>query len=91
MRDLVWLMLKEEFRMHTSYSSRWMFLTFPVLVMLYSFGSAVTSEQIFQSTSLADLMLVMHISIFIYGISVGAFGFLGNQYQERALATAITW
>lgn len=77
-------MLKEEFRMHTSYSSRWMFLTFPVLVLLFSFGIAYTSEQIFQNTSLHDMMLMMHISVFIYGLSVGAFGFLGNQYQERA-------
>jgi MFS family permease len=78
-------MLKEEFRMHTSYSSRWMFLTFPVLVVLFSFGIAVTSKQIFQSTSLREMLLLMHISIFIYGLSVGAFGFLGNQYQERAM------
>ena len=78
-------MLKEEFRMHTSYSSRWMFLTFPILVVLFSFGIAVTSERIFQSTSLREMLLLMHISIFIYGLSVGAFGFLGNQYQERAM------
>jgi len=77
-------MLKEEFRMHTSYSNKWMFLTFPGLVVLFSFGIAVTSEQIFQNTSLKEMMLMMHISIFIYGLSVGAFGFLGNQYQERA-------
>ncbi len=85
MRHLVWLMLKEEFRMHTSYSSRWVFLTFPVLVLLFSFGIAVTSERIFESTSLPDLMLLLHVSVFIYGLSVGAFGFLGNQFQERAM------
>ena len=78
-------MLKEEFRMHTSYSSKWMFLTFPVLVVLFSFGIAVTSEQIFENTPIVDMMLLLHIAVFIYGLSVGAFGFLGNQYQERAI------
>jgi len=70
--------------MHTSYTSRHMFLAFPVLVMLLSFASAATSRNYLQVTPLPQMLLVVHISVFLYGVSVGAFGFLGRQYQERA-------
>lgn len=77
-------MLREEYRMHTSYTSRHMFLAFPVLVLLLSFGTAATAPNYLAVTPLRDVLLVVHVSIFLYGVSVGAFGFLGHQYQERA-------
>ena len=70
--------------MHTSYTSRQMFLAFPILVLLLSFGTAATAPNYLEVTPLPQLLLVLHISIFLYGVSVGAFGFLGRQYQERA-------
>src|SRR3989454_4452384 len=81
---LLRLMLREEYRMHTSYTSRTMFLAFPGLVLLLSFATAATAPNYLEITPLPQMMLVLHISIFLYGISVGAFGFLGRQYQERA-------
>jgi hypothetical protein len=61
-----------------------MFLAFPVLVLLLSFSTAATAQNFLPTTPLRDLLLVLHISVFLYGVSVGAFGFLGHQYQERA-------
>ncbi len=81
--SLLWFMLKEEFRLHASYSSKWMFLSFPVIVLFFSFGIAVTSQRLFQYTPLAQAVLVLHISVFLYGLGVGAFGFLGRQLLER--------
>ncbi|HKZ48330.1 MAG TPA: hypothetical protein VJ397_06015 [Thermoplasmata archaeon] len=84
MLELLRFMLKEEFRMHTSYTTKRMFLMFPVMVTLFSLAIALTSERIFLDTPLAQVLLVLHLSVFLYGLSVGAFGFLGRQYQERA-------
>lgn len=70
--------------MHTSYTSRHMFLAFPLFVALISFATAATAPNYLAVTPLPDLLLVLHISVFLYGLSVGAFGFLGRQYQERA-------
>ncbi len=84
MTFLLWLMLKEEYRMHTTYTSRHMFFAFPVLVALLSFATAATSGNYLGVTPLPQILLVVHISVFLYGVSVGAFGFLGRQYQERA-------
>lgn len=83
MTSLVTLMLREEFRMHTYYTSKYMFLSFPAIVGLFSFGVAATSDRILASTPLAQIMLTTHASIFVYGLSVGAFGFMGRMYVER--------
>jgi MFS family permease len=83
MKTLLPMMLKEEFRMHASYSSKYMFLAFPIMTAFFSFAIAVTSERIFESTPLSQVLLMIHVGAFIYGISVGAFGFLGRMYVER--------
>ncbi|HYT01013.1 MAG TPA: hypothetical protein VEO20_10165 [Thermoplasmata archaeon] len=80
-------MLLEEFRLHTSYSSRTMFLTFPIAISLFSFAIAVTSGRLFAYTPIGDAILLLHTSVFLYGLSVGAFGFLGRQYLERTNGT----
>ncbi|NLX46846.1 MAG: hypothetical protein GXY70_01550 [Euryarchaeota archaeon] len=76
-------MLTEEYRMHVMYSSRRLFLSLPLyifmLAALFTFGlDALTGD-----LSLWDLMLLSYGGIFIYGISVGAFGALGQRYLER--------
>ena len=87
MTGLLALMLKEEFRVHTSYSGRAMFFAFPAVVLTFSVAIAVTSERLFALTPLADALLLLHASVFLYGLSVGAFGFLGRQYLERTTGT----
>jgi len=70
--------------MHASYTSRRMFLAFPTFVLLLSFATGAAAPKYLTVTPLPDLLLVLHVAIFLYGLSVGAFGFLGRQYQERA-------
>ena len=80
---LLRLMMKEEFRVHASYSGRSMFLSFPVIIMLFALAIAVSSGRLLEYTPLADAILLLHLGVFLYGLSVGAFGFLGRQYLER--------
>jgi len=87
MVGLLRLMLTEEFRIHTSYSGRWAFLAFPIIITMFSLAIAVTSERLFAYTPLSDAILLLHASVFLYGLSVGAFGFLGRQYLERTNGT----
>ncbi len=81
------LMMKEEFRVHASYSGRTMFLSFPFIITIFSLAIAVTSQRLFSLTPLVDAILLLHLSVFLYGLSVGAFGFLGRQYLERTNGT----
>src|SRR3970040_1048752 len=61
-----------------------MSLAFPTFVLLLSFATGAAAPKYLTVTPLPDLLLVLHVAIFLYGLSVGAFGFLGRQYQERA-------
>ena len=87
MSYLLTLMMREEYRVHATYSSKTMFLSFPMIIAAFSFGIALTSERLFAYTPLIDAILLLHISVFLYGLSVGAFGFLGRQYLERRNGT----
>lgn len=83
MRTLLPLMLKEEYRYHASHSNRYIFLSFPVIVCLFSLATAVSSPRLFQEISAEQMIQGTHISIFLYGMSVGTFSFLGMQIVER--------
>jgi MFS family permease len=83
MRTLLPLMLKEEFRFHSSHSNSYIFLSFPAIVCIFSFATAVSSPRIFEEISPNRLLQMVHISIILYGMSVGAFAFMGMQMVER--------
>lgn len=76
-------MLKEEYRTHTSYSGTSRFLSFPVFVFVLSSIMGLTIEKILETISLAQLATFVHLSAFVYGLSVGTFGLMGRQYLER--------
>lgn len=76
-------MLKEEFRSHASYSGQERFLTFPIFVFFIASVIALTLEKTLETVSLRQLTEFSHLSAFIYGLSVGAFGLMGRQYLER--------
>ena len=76
-------MLKEEFRSHAAYSGKERFLTFPLFVFAISVVVGLSLERISETVSLEELATVSHLSAFIYGLSVGAFGLMGRQYLER--------
>ncbi len=76
-------MLKEEYRLHVSYSSRTIFLAIPFFVAIVSFFIGVTLNRLEDSVSLGELLTLANMGVFLYGLSVGAFGFLGKMYIER--------
>src|SRR5512136_121297 len=82
-KDLLKLMLKEEFRTHASYSGKSRFLTFPIFVFVLSLGSGLTINKMLETVSLEQFAIFAHISVFMYGLSVGAFGLMGREYLER--------
>ncbi len=82
-KDLLKLMLKEEFRTHTNYSGRSRFMMFPVFVFVLSLGSGLTMDKMLQTVTLGQFAIFAHISVFMYGLSVGAFGLMGREYLER--------
>jgi hypothetical protein len=76
-------MLREEFRSHATYSGTERFLSFPFFVFFISATIGLTLNRISETVSLEELATFAHLSAFIYGLSVGAFGLMGRQYLER--------
>lgn len=76
-------MLKEEFRSHAAYSGQERFLTFPMFVFFIAAVVALSLEKTLETVSLKQLAEFAHLSAFLYGLSVGAFGLMGHQYLER--------
>jgi len=76
-------MLKEEFRTHASYSGKSRFLSFPLFVFVMALGSGLTLDKMLETISLERFATFAHLSAFLYGLSVGAFGLMGREYLER--------
>lgn len=88
MLDLLRLMLREEYRLHVSYSSARVFFTLPLYVLLIAFFLASTMPIMEPSIRLNEMLLFVNGGVFVYGMSVGAFGFLGQTYLERRTGRA---
>jgi hypothetical protein len=76
-------MLQEEFRFRTSYSNRYNFLGFPILIMIFTFILALLSPQLLKELPLERILLMLHSTVCIYGFSMGAFAFLGREYIDQ--------
>jgi hypothetical protein len=83
MLELFRLMMKEEYRLHVSYSSRQMFFTMPLFITLITAFFASTFSMLSDTIDLVDMVTLTQLGIFLYGVSVGTFGFLGRTYVER--------
>lgn len=81
-----WLMramFKEEFRLQASYSSRVSTMTFPVMLVALSFIIAVSLPALEDEISTERIIYMVHATILLYGLAVGAFAFLGREMMER--------
>jgi hypothetical protein len=83
MVSLLNLMLREEYRMHVSYSSRHMFLSLPLYIFFFTALFTYGMNLLTGDLRFIDLITMTYGGIFIYGVSVGAFGFIGRTILER--------
>ncbi len=80
---VVKLMMVEEYRHHTSYSGKWGFTMFPLMMFFFFFVLAGYSSDLFDEIPYTRVVLILHGSAFFYGMSMGAFAFFGREYVER--------
>ena len=83
MLKLIWLMLKEEVRLHTSFTHKLEFLLFPVLNFFFVLVSCLLSDRLTRRLDLEFFYYLMNSGLFLYGIFMGAFVFFGSDYVER--------
>ena len=76
-------MLREEYRMHSSYSSRRMLLSLPAFAFAIALMTALALGDVMGAMSLEELLFNVNAVVFLYGVSVDALGFIGRALVER--------
>ncbi len=82
---LVRLMLIEERRLNATMIGHAQFLMFPFMILFMSFVIGMASERMLQSISMANVYLVLHSIMLVYGLGVGGFALFGQHMAERRL------
>jgi hypothetical protein len=77
------LMFKEDFRMQAAMIGRMQFLLFPVFIGFCAFVISASSTVLLENMSLDRVYFLLHIIIFVYGVSVGGFALFGEQIANE--------
>lgn len=83
MKEILFPMLKEEFRLHTALTNKYNFYIFPFFTVGIAFFMSLISKQILEEISLKEILLFLHLSILLYGLTAGSFAFLSAEFVER--------
>jgi hypothetical protein len=80
---LIGLMMREEARFQSNFTSKLSFYEFPLVLLAFSFAAGYFYEELIRTTPLAQLLITLHFSMLLYGLSTGAFAFLGKEIVDR--------
>jgi hypothetical protein len=76
-------MFKEDFRMQAAMIGRLQFFLFPIFIVFCAFVISISSSVLLENMSFSRIYFLLHIIIFIYGLSVGGFALFGEQIAEE--------
>jgi hypothetical protein len=76
-------MMREEARFQSNFTSKLSFYEFPIVLTLFAFAAGYFYLQLISTTPLPQLLITLHFSILLYGLSTGAFAFLGKEIVDR--------
>jgi len=82
-RRLLWLMLREELRLNTSFTSGRGFYFFPVMVFAAGVLSVTMGARLVSEVGRDDLIHGAHFSLLGYGFFAGGLAFFGGEFLER--------
>ena len=78
-------MIKEEWRLHTSLTGKFGSALFPVMIFMFTAVAAYITPYIMGNIQLSTILLMLHVSMLIYGVFVGGFGAIGEHVMTRRL------
>lgn len=76
-------MVREESRFQSNFTSRLSLYQFPLLLAFFAFAAGYFYEELIATTPLPQLLVTLHFSMLLYGLSTGAFAFLGKELVDR--------
>ncbi len=88
MLGILRLLVKEEWRMHSSMFGGRMFALFPAVVAAFTFGFSLFIPLFETVIELPDIYLFINYMGLLFGASVGAFALLGREVMNRRFGQA---
>lgn len=88
MLELLKTMLKEEWRIHSTFFGTAMFGLFPLFIACLSFGMSFFIPVFRGMISGQSMILFAHYLFVFFGINVGAFGLFGSEFMNRRFGQA---
>jgi len=76
-------MMREETRYQSNFTSKLAFYEFPIVLVVFAFVAGVFYDRLTAATPLPQLLITLHFSVLLYGLSTGAFAFLGKELVDR--------
>ncbi len=80
---LIGLMMREEARYQSNFTSKLAFYEFPLILLFASFIAGMFHDRLVAASPLPQLLLTLHFALLLYGLSTGAFAFLGKELVDR--------
>ncbi|HEX9710059.1 MAG TPA: hypothetical protein VGB42_08865 [Candidatus Thermoplasmatota archaeon] len=80
---LIALMMREEARYQSNFTSKLAFYEFPIVLLFSSFLAGFFHDRLVAASPLPQLLLTLHFALLLYGLSTGAFAFLGKELVDR--------
>lgn len=88
MFDVFKYMVKEEWRMHSSFFGHSGFVLFPVFIFLFTFFVSLAMPVFREIVTDAQIALGMHYFFLLVGAMIGAFGLMGREFMNRRFGQA---
>jgi len=85
---LLKIMIKEEWRLHTSLFEKRMFASFPLLIGIISFIASFFLPFFAQVMAYPQIFQSAHYIFIFFGVSIGAFGLFGREVMNRRFGQA---
>jgi len=86
--EILKIMIKEEWRLHTSLFGKFMFAFFPILILIGAFIISLFLPFIQTIMSTKQLLQSAHYLFIFFGVSIGSFGLMGREVLNRRFGQA---
>ena len=86
--DIFKIMMKEEWRLHTSLFGNLMFALFPIVICACTFVASLFLPHIQKIMTLKQLFQSAHYLFIFFGVSIGSFGLFGREVMNRRFGQA---
>jgi len=81
-------MIKEEWRIHSTLFGSFLFASFPVILLVFSFIGSLFIPVFLLIVPGRTMALMAHYIFVMFGVSVGAFGLFGREVMNRRFGQA---